>query len=154
MKTSLKIIIPRGFVKCHPCQINLEEALVGHPPSWLFGRTPGPRAMRLDGSPSKLQAGLSEGVFRVAVFVPLFLPHRTKNEQSAPGQGSQRPFIGGFLHLVVTEKCPWSERYGVFGATRFGEGSVPEGAGFRCLRPLGRIDKALFHDPLPSRPLK
>ncbi len=46
-----------------------------------------------------------------------------------------------FSYLFVTEKWPWSEHYEVFGATRLGEGSVPVGARFRCLRPPGRVRK-------------
>jgi hypothetical protein len=40
-----------------------------------------------------------------------------------------------------TEECPLSEHYEVSGGTRLGEGSVPEGARFRCLRPPGRVRK-------------
>ncbi len=59
------------------------------------------------------------------------------------------PWRRPVFYLVFNEKCPWSEHYGVFGATRLGEEpvlslpkeSVPEGARLRCLRPLGRVRK-------------
>jgi hypothetical protein len=43
--------------------------------------------------------------------------------------------------VAHTEECPLSEHHEISGDTRLGEGSVPEGARFHCLRPPGRVWK-------------
>jgi hypothetical protein len=47
--------------------------------------------------------------------------------------------IRGYSNPAETEECPLSEHYEISGESRLGEGSVPVGARFRCLRPLGRV---------------